>query len=107
MPPARSSPFAPTDSLDGWIALAARAKRYGRTPAELVNVSDPYLAYCLDEAADLALLYAERKAWEEARAEAEAGQADTSRPARGPAILENGPGGMSLRGRIPVIRKKV
>lgn len=40
-------PFVNSSNIRGFLALV---QRYKRLPSELMHISDPYTAYCFDEA---------------------------------------------------------
>jgi hypothetical protein len=91
------------------------AQRYGQRPATLLGITDPYLAYCLDEAVSLVGLDAERRAYAAAQQEAEA-QHQTAAPERpaspAPPHQEREPmimpseHGLVISGTVPFIGRK-
>ena len=65
-------------------------------------MTDPYLAYCIDEAAALAGI--DREVVISREAEAGQGNSTSPGPARG-GVIQDANGVLTINGRIPVIRK--
>lgn len=95
--PTTSRPFA---SAEGLRNLDVVARRYGTRPSALIDVDDPYLAYCLDEAAAIVGLRAETEALEGEGREG----TRTNRPATG-GMIRMEQGIPTISGKIPIIRK--